>query len=262
MQILKLGGSVVTDKEQPFTADESNIRRLAGEIKAAWPTPVVVVHGGGSFGHPVAKKYGIAEGFTSERQVPGFARTHQAMMALNTVIVDTLLESGVPAMSVSPSSFIATSGGRITKVDFEIVGRLVVRGIAPVLFGDAVLDKNIGFTILSGDQLAVRLAVSLGASKLIFGGDVDGIYTSNPKLAFQARLIERLSLEKLEGYVKIGEALTTDVTGGMLGKVSEARKAVEAGVEVQVVNATKPGVILKALRGEPVEGTLLTGDDS
>jgi isopentenyl phosphate kinase len=250
---------VVTVKDQEFTADHVNIQRLAEEIKAAWPTPVVIIHGGGSFGHPVAKKFGIAGGFTSDRQVPGFAKTHQAMMDLNTIIVKAFLDAGIPAMSVSPSSFIATDDGRMSKVDFEIVGKLIVQGVLPVLFGDAVLDRKKGFSILSGDQLAVRIAVSLGASKIIFGVDVDGVYTSNPKLSPEARLIERLELEKIDGFVKIGESLSTDVTGGMLGKVSEARTVVGAGVEVQFVNATKPDVILKALKGEPVAGTILTG---
>lgn len=258
MQVLKLGGSVVTVKDAPMTADDGNITRLCEEIKAAGPRPLIIVHGGGSFGHPVASKYGITDGFTSERQVPGFARTHQAMVMLNKIVVDRLLDLGVPAVSVAPSSFIATSGGRIDTVDFKIVGRLVVRGILPVLYGDAVLDWTKGFSILSGDQLAVRLATELGASRLVFGVDVDGVFTSNPKLAPDARLVERLSLEKLEGFIKIGRALTTDVTGGMLGKVSEAREAVEAGVEVQIVNATKRDVILKALMGEPVPGTILT----
>jgi len=258
VQIVKLGGSVVTVKDMPMTADHANVKRLAEEIKAAWPTPLVVIHGGGSFGHPVAEKYGIADGFTSERQVIGFTRTHQAMVALNTIIVDALLDEGIPALSVAPSAFIATYDGRMPRGDFENIGRLVVKGMLPVLYGDAVIDKSRGFSILSGDQLAVRLAVSMGANRLIFGVDVDGVYTSNPKLAPQARLIDRLSLEKLEGFVEIGKALTTDVTGGMLGKVSEARVAVEAGIEVRMVNATKPGVILKALRGEPVAGTVLT----
>jgi isopentenyl phosphate kinase len=258
VQVLKLGGSVITVKDEPMTADQENIRRLCEEVKAAWPMPLIIVHGGGSFGHPVASKYGIADGFTSERQVPGYARTHQAMVKLNSIVVDALLDLGVPAVSVTPSSFITTSDGRIDAVDFWIVGRLVVRGILPILYGDAVLDRRRGFSILSGDQLAVRLATKLGASRLVFGVDVDGVFTSNPKLAPDARLIERLPLEKLEGFIKIGRALTTDVTGGMLGKVSEAREAVEAGVEVQIVNATKQDVILKALRGEPVTGTILT----
>jgi isopentenyl phosphate kinase len=259
VQVLKLGGSVVTVKDQESTADHVNIRRLAEEIKAAWPTPIVIVHGGGSFGHPVAKKYGIAGGFTADRQILGFAKTHQAMIDLNAIIVKIFLDTGIPAMSVSPSSFIATNDGRISKVDLEIVGRLVVRGVLPILFGDAVLDRKKGFAILSGDQLAVHLAVSLGASKLIFGVDVDGVYTSNPKISPEARLIDRLESNKIDGFVKIGESLSTDVTGGMLGKVSEARAAVEQGIEVQFVNATKPDVMLKALKGEPVAGTILTG---
>lgn len=258
MQVLKLGGSVITVKDEPMTADHKSIQRLCEEIRLAWPMPLIMVHGGGSFGHPMAEKYGIASGFTSERQVPGFARTHQAMVALNTIIVDALLELGVPALSVAPSSFIITRDARIDAVDLEVVGHLVVRGILPVLYGDSVLDRTAGFSILSGDQLAVRLAVDTGASRLIFGVDVDGVYTSNPKLVPEAHLIERLSLMKLEGYVKIGKSLTTDVTGGMLGKIDEARTAVEAGVEVQIVNAKRPDVILKALRGEPVRGTILT----
>jgi|TARA_B100001971_G_scaffold210217_1_gene235239 isopentenyl phosphate kinase len=250
---------VITIKDQDFTVDYRNIRRLAEEIKAAWPTPVVIVHGGGSFGHPMAKKYDITDGVTSDRQIHGFAKTHQAMVELNSIIVNAFLDTGLPAISVSPSSFIVTDDGRISKVDLEIMGKLVVQGVLPFIFGDAVLDRKKGFTILSGDQLAVRLAVSLKATKLIFGVDVDGIFTSNPKLFHKARLIERLESEKVECFANIGKSLSTDVTGGMLGKISEARMAVREGIDVLFVNATEPNVILKALKGEPVTGTILTG---
>jgi isopentenyl phosphate kinase len=257
MQVLKLGGSVITIKDKAMTADYVGIRRLSEEIKAAWPLPLVLVHGGGSFGHPVAKKYRLIEGYKSERQVVGFARTHRAMHELNSIVVDALIEKGVPAISISPSSFILTEKGRIDTINLEVIGRLVVKGVLPVLFGDVVIDRSKGFTILSGDQLTVRLAIDLGAERLIFGVDVDGVYTSNPKLVPEARIIREFPLEQLMGYIKIGEALTTDVTGGMLGKVSEAKYAVEAGVEVLIANATTSDVILKALRGEPVTGTIL-----
>jgi isopentenyl phosphate kinase len=257
MQVLKLGGSVITIKDKAMTADIGRIKRLSEEIKAAWPLPLVLVHGGGSFGHPVAKKYRLIEGYKSERQITGFAKTHKAMHELNSIVVSALLEKGVPAISVSPSSFIITEKGRIDTINLEVIGRLVVKGILPVLFGDVVLDRSTGFTILSGDQLTVRLAIDLGAERLIFGVDVDGVYTSNPKLVPEARIIRELPLEQLMGYIKIGEALTTDVTGGMLGKVSEAKYAVEAGVEVLITNATTSDVILKALRGESVTGTIL-----
>ena len=255
--VLKLGGSVITVKDEPMKADLENITRLAEEVAATGSKGLVAVHGGGSFGHPIARRYDLTEGLTSDRQVLGFARTHRAMVGLNALIVGALLEASVPAVSVTPSSFILAEGGRIASADFDVVRRLVERGLVPVLYGDAVLDRARGCCILSGDQLAVRLAVELEAPRLVFGVDIDGVYTSNPKLDPGARLIDRLSLGKLGELVEIGGALTTDVTGGMLGKVSEASAAVEAGIEVLIVNASRPGVILKALRGEPVTGTTL-----
>jgi isopentenyl phosphate kinase len=61
----------------------------------------------------------------------------------------------------------------------------------------------------------------------------------------------------MKGMVKIGEALSTDVTGGMLGKVQEATSAVEAGVNVLILNALKSDYIYNALRGESVVCTRL-----
>jgi isopentenyl phosphate kinase len=258
MQILKLGGSVITLKEMPMTANLDNIKHLCEEIRAVWPTPLVIVHGGGSFGHPVAQKYDLTNGLKSSRQIVGFVKTHQAMVSLNNIIVNAFIEAGLPAISIAPSSFIMTDQNRITSVDFSIIGRLVVNGILPILYGDVVLDLSKGFCILSGDQIAVRLATELHASRLIFGVDVNGVFTSNPKLVSQSRLIGRLSLDKLDDYIEIGKALTTDVTGGMLGKVIEAKAAVKAGVEVKIVNANRKDVIFKAIRGDSVTGTILT----
>ncbi len=257
MEVLKLGGSVVTNKLLPMTPNTEAIRRLADEVLAAGPRPLVIVHGGGSFGHPPAKEYDIASGYSSPRQLPGFSKTHQSMVRLNALVIDFLLDAGIPAASVAPSSFIVTEDGRITDLDSTVVRRYIDSGFVPVLYGDAVLDSERKFTILSGDQLAVRLAVGLEARKLLFGVDVDGVYTANPKLAPEARLIEELSLANARGMVKIGESLGTDVTGGMLGKVTEAAAAVKTGMEVHIVNALKPGVVRGALMGDSVVGTRL-----
>ena len=257
MEILKLGGSVVTRKDQPKTPNMEAIRRLAREVAAAGPRKLVIVHGGGSYGHPLAKEYDISTGYSTPRQLTGFSLTHQAMVELNRIIVEAFLDTGVPAVSIAPSSFIVTEDRRITEVDFSVVTRAVDSNMVPILYGDAVLDAARRFTILSGDQLAVRLSTDLGAERLIFGVDVDGVYTANPKLAKDAKLIEELSLSQMKGMVRIGEALSTDVTGGMLGKVNEAAAAVEAGVEVQLVNALKLDAVNAALRGEKIPCTWL-----
>ncbi len=73
MLILKLGGSVVTHKDEYMSVHTGNIKRLAEEIAEVDAYPLVIVHGGGSFGHPVAKKHGIADGMVDKSQIFGFS---------------------------------------------------------------------------------------------------------------------------------------------------------------------------------------------
>lgn len=256
LRILKLGGSVVTHKDEYMSAHTQNIKRLAREIAEADSYPLVIVHGGGSFGHPVAKKHRIAEGMVDNSQIFGFSETHQAMVKLNEIIVDILLEAGVPAFAISPSSMLYTNGKRLNELNTAIVKDYIELGMVPVLYGDAVLDSEQTFAILSGDQLIAKLSNDLGADNIIFGSDVDGIFTDNPKMNPEAKLLEKVSIGNIEANV--GDTTHTDVTGGMLGKLSEAAEAVKGGADVIMVNAFEAGRVKAALRGEKVIGTILT----
>lgn len=257
--ILKLGGSVITVKSKPLTPNVGAIRRLAGEIAEANISPLIVVHGGGSYGHPLAAKYGIAEGFRSRSQTLGFSRTHNAMISLNMLVVEALLNRGVPAFSIAPSSFVVTRRGRIRRLQKEVLEHAVNLGFVPVLYGDAVFDSEAGFAILSGDQLISRLAVELKAERIIVGVDVDGLFTADPKTSGSAKLISHITLSELEKMrSEIGGSRVTDVTGGMMGKIFELVTPVMRGVEVLILNASKPGNIHKALKGERVLGTRIT----
>lgn len=257
MKLLKLGGSVVTYKEKELTPNTGNIRRLAQEIKKVLPQKMVIIHGGGSFGHPLAKEFEINEGLRSAGQLLGFSKTHQAMASLNNLIVDELLDVDVPAFGLSPSSFIITSNRRIRSLNIEVISNILDLGIIPILYGDAVIDEKQGIAILSGDQLIVELAIKLEADKLIFGSDVDGLYTSDPKLDSQAKLVKKITVEQLQDLYQISGSLKTDVTGGMLGKIKEASGAVKSGIEVCIVNALKPCRVKKAILGENVKGTCI-----
>ena len=64
--ILKIGGSAITDKAEEAQPKTDIINRLAEEIKRADLDNLIVVHGGGSFGHPTAAKYGIKDGYKEE----------------------------------------------------------------------------------------------------------------------------------------------------------------------------------------------------
>jgi isopentenyl phosphate kinase len=256
--LLKLGGSAITIKQEPFTPDERTIMRLAEEIARAAIRPLILVHGGGSFGHPVAQQYHLREGYTDSSQIMGFAKTHQAMTRLNNLVVDSLIEHNLPAVAVSPFSCATTKSGRIERFEEEMLARMLEFGFLPVLYGDTVFDQDIDFTILSGDQLVSFLAMRLNGECIIVGVDVDGLYTADPKTDPSASLIPHVALAELRQIQqKIETAKVTDVTGGMLGKIEELIPAVEEGIRVKIVNAAKPNNIYKALKGEEVVGTVI-----
>ncbi len=256
--VLKLGGSVITHKDVPFSANEPAIERLAGEIAEAMVPQLVIVHGGGSFGHPLAKKYAIKDGFNGKfSQLLGFSETHQAMITLNNVILKALIHCNIPAFSIAPSSTIVSKSGRmVAKID-ERLKRFLHMGLVPLLYGDAVLDSDRGFTILSGDQLVAAAAIQLDAERIVIGVEGDGLFKSDPKLG-RGDLIRTCTLQQLKELGKQSRKTSThDVTGGMQGKIAELVPAVEKGITVVIVNACKPQRVCKDLRGEEVIGTII-----
>jgi isopentenyl phosphate kinase len=257
--IVKLGGSVITVKEREFTPDPRTIERVAQELAAAMPHSLIVIHGGGSFGHPVAKKYGVIEGYHTPDQLLGFSKTRQAMMALNKLLIDTFLRHDLPVVTIQPSACLVTQKGRIHGFDVTAVTQLLAMNFIPVLYGDAVMDIETGFTILSGDQLAAHLAILFEATRLVIAVDVDGLFTDDPKSHPEATLLPAVSLRGLKTLLeRIGESPTLDVTKGMYGKMSEIIPALEQGVQIQMVNARRRHRLYKALKGESVRGTTIT----
>src|SRR5512136_100300 len=155
--ILKIGGSAITDKDGELAARTEVINRLSEEIKRADLDNLIVVHGGGSFGHPSAKKYGIKEGFKESSQKMGFAETHHVMTVLNGLVMDSLIWHEIPAVSLAPSCCALTENGRIKSFDMLTLGNMMKMNFTPVLYGDVAFDEKIGFTVLSGDQIVSYL---------------------------------------------------------------------------------------------------------
>ncbi len=179
------------------------------------------------------------------------------MLKLNTIITKTLNEEGILTIAIAPNNFLITSNNEIKEINTKVLSRYVEMDIIPVLYGDPVLDHMKGFTILSGDQLAVVLAKKLRAKRIVFGADVDGVFTSDPKIDKDSKLIKVLNVNDFEEKISVKGALSTDVTGGMLSKIREASEAVKAGIEVILVNANKEKRVEKALTGKDVKGTKL-----
>ncbi len=255
--ILKLGGSAITDKTAEASPKTQIINRLAEEIKRADLDNLIVVHGGGSFGHPTAAKYGIKDGYKEDpTRKFGFAETHHMMTVLNGLVMDALIWHEIPAISVAPSSCVVTENGRVKFFDETVFKSMAKLIFTPVMYGDAVMDEKLGFTVLSGDQLVAYLAIRYKATKIVVGTDTDGLFDSDPKTNPNAKPYKNLTLKELkEIQPKLGKATGSDITGGMAGKISELIPAIEAGVHVTVTGATKGLSIYRALTDQSVLGT-------
>jgi isopentenyl phosphate kinase len=65
--ILKLGGSVITDKSADCAINRAGLESLATAIAGARHDGIVIVHGAGSCGHPEAKRYHLDKGASMSR---------------------------------------------------------------------------------------------------------------------------------------------------------------------------------------------------
>ncbi|MBC7081167.1 MAG: isopentenyl phosphate kinase family protein [Thermoplasmatales archaeon] len=247
MIIVKIGGSVISNKEKPFSFNKKIVEQIADEIKSFYPEKkFLIVHGGGSYGHPVAKKYKIREGWSDEKAI-GFYQTHRAMIELNKKIVDIFVRKGLPSFPVCPSSIFIVREGEIFYAYIEVIKNLIEKNFIPFLYGDVAISIDKGIDILSGDQIVTYIANNFSAEKVIFLMDVDGIYDKNPKEK-NAKLIELID-EKFE--VKTSEGIF-DVTGGIKNKIKEAKKI---DCDIYFINGKIRGNLTKAIKGERI-GTM------
>lgn len=257
--ILKLGGSVLTDKNKYMTADRASITHLAKVIAQVRKKKIglIIVHGAGSFGHMPVKKYGIKDGIFTEQHKFGFADTANACSLLSQEIVGALLKEGVPAVSIPTVVLIKHTNKKIKRFDVGIVKDFLRAGYVPVMRGDMVLDDKIGGSISSGDEQVPYLARALKANRMVFGTDVDGIFTADPKTNKNAKLILTITRKNIKEVVSaLEEAKTHDVTGGMKGKILEIISQARI-TPILIVNAKKPERLRNALTGKKVEGTLI-----
>jgi isopentenyl phosphate kinase len=255
MIILKLGGSLITDKTKKFSVRKDVLDRVAREIKAGAKEELIIIHGGGSYGHPIADEYKLNEGFKDEDQLKGVALTRKAMGELNQCVIEALIGKDVPAIAIQPSSNIICKGGRIHKINLDVIKRFIALKIVPVLYGDVVADINQGFCILSGDQMISRLAEAFNPKKVVLAMDVDGIFNKDPKKFKDAKLITEINPANFQGIFQGLEPLSNDVTGGIKGKLLELVNLANKGFDSQIINALKPGRLKKALLGDEIIGT-------
>jgi isopentenyl phosphate kinase len=269
--LLKLGGSLITDKERPETSRDEAIRRLAEEIagslasdRRSGPPRLVIGHGSGSFGHVAAAKHRIHEGLgppsdegadeLRDKRLAGACEVQGRAAELHRRVMAALRREGVPAFSVAPSSVLVTDDGRPARLATEPIRLALAAGLVPVVYGDLVMDRSRGCAIASTETVFTALVGELQRrefriDRVLWAGITDGVLNE------EGRTIPEVSAGDEEALEAAGPAAGTDVTGGMRHRLESALALARNGVESLIFDATVPGRLAAALRWEGTSGT-------
>lgn len=232
--VLKLGGSVVTEKDRDETVDGPALDRAAAAVAAARSSAgdggsgrtndalddLVIVHGGGSFGHPNAAEWDVT---TEEgtHDAGGVLAIHGAMTTLNKFVLRRLRDEGVPAVPVHPLSAAHRDADADLTLPTGQVRTLLDEGFVPVLHGDVIAHAGEGVTVLSGDEIVAELAGQLDADRVGVCSTVPGVLDADDgDAADEASVIAEIASFDDVADV-LGGSDATDVSGGMAGKVRE-----------------------------------------
>ncbi len=253
--VIKLGGSVITYKDQPLKTRIHDINRLSREISEfVNDFNIVIVHGGGSFGHYIAKKYAIHMGLP--RIKLGLSILEKEMRKLNLIIVESMINHGIPVIPFSPSNMLITKNKNIQTFFYETIIEAIKRGYVPLVYGDFVFDEDHGCSIISGDQLCLEIAKIIGAKRIIFCLDVTGVYDKDPKKYNDAKFIRNLDHRKIPELVQ-NFSLSEDVTGGLVNKLLVAYEAAKIGIQCIFINGLQHNLIKKVVKNEDFIGTII-----
>ncbi len=251
---LKLGGSLITDKQQPYTPRLALLQRLAQEIaavRAEHPTlRLVVGHGAGSFGHVPAKRYGTRQGVRTAEQWLGFAEVWKEASTLNRLVVDAFLAAKLPVISLPPCASVTADDGRVAFWELYPLRAALQAGLLPLIFGDVIFDRQQGGTILSTEDLFDHLARHLHPNRILLAGIEEGVWRDFPACTELVQEITPADIQ--DGRLQLGGSQAPDVTGGMESKVRQSLTLVQElpQLEILIFNGEREGALRRALRGE------------
>lgn len=258
--ILKFGGSIITQKFSGRPQiKKAIVWRLAKELKQfiqrSPKTKIVLLHGAGSFGHPLVLRYQLLKHPLAGSRLLGFAETVRSMRHMANLLTDIFKAAKLPVLPLQASAVLNEKGGAMFLFDLQHIKQILVAGFIPLLGGDMGLTKRNQAIVVSADRLAVLLGKALPNSRIIFATNVDGVFDKFPPSDNREpySFLSRKNLKQLLG--KMTEQKNKyDTTGGMVGKLRTLLSL--QGREVIIFNGLQPGALFKALSGKPV-GTLL-----
>ncbi|MGC8969100.1 MAG: isopentenyl phosphate kinase [Conexivisphaera sp.] len=246
--IVKVGGSLITRKSEPMSPDREAMSSVARSLSRV--PRLVLVHGGGSFGHHVALARGLSSA-SSSGDASAASATRLAMHELSLMFMRELSAAGL-----RPFLFHAS---RPDSPEFwdsaaSLARDLLELGATPLTHGDVGISAAGGFRVVGGDEISLRLAERLGPRRVVFLMDVPGVLRDPRDPSSVIEELDPGSARSLASRLS-----GSDATGGIAAKLSFAASIAELGTEVYLVSGRSAPDVLKAAAGGRPRGTLVRG---
>jgi isopentenyl phosphate kinase len=258
---LKLGGSLITNKDIPFSARKDTLRRLGSEIlKAIDANPelkLLIGHGSGSFGHSIAAQFGTRSGIRSPEDWLGFQKVWWAAHQLNQIVIREFLDLGLPIISLPASASLVSMNKKVDQWNIQPIISSLKNHLLPIVFGDVVIDKKLGATIFSTEELFSFLANELHPKRILLAGKERGVFLDYPRNQDLISIITPDTYPSISN--KINASAFTDVTGGMTSKVRSMLDLIilDENLSVDIFSGEEEGNLFKIISGEKI-GTRLS----
>jgi len=258
---IKLGGSIITNKDRPMTPKPKVIKRLLGEIKDAvnsYPKyKILLGHGSGSFGHSAASFHNTISGVNKQEDWIGFQKVWYAADKLNKIVLDLCEQVKLPAISFSPCSAGFSSNNKIIQFNTLPIVQALYNGIMPIVHGDVIFDETIGATIFSTEDIITQLFEVIHPQRLLLVGKEKGVWQDYPKKQKIFPTINSQNINEIKKHLASSESI--DVTGGMGSKVEIMAELIKThkGLTVEIFSGLEEGNLTRVLNGKRV-GTIIT----
>lgn len=257
--VIKYGGSAMEDPElcRQVVADIEMLKLMGVRI--------VLVHGGGKAINAMLKRLNVPVRFKDGLRVTD----DETMEAVQEVLVGHVNQRLVWALNEYGHNAVGISGadgktlkaepvdpdlgrvGRIREVDTNLINTILDDGYIPVVA--TVGCGPDGFYNINADVAADKIAEAMGADKLIYLTDVDGLFRD---FSDEGSLVAQLTRTETHELLESG---TLD--GGMIPKIRSVAEALDAGVsEVVILNGTYPHSLLLEIFTDAGCGTMFTQD--
>ncbi len=258
--VIKYGGAAMTDEAlRHSVAADIVLMKLVG-------INPVIVHGGGPEITAYMQRLEMPVEFVDGLRVT----TPEAMELVRMVLVGKVNGDLVSAINAHGRLAVGIAGddgnliratmkderlgrvGEVTAIDTTVVSNLIDDGFIPVVASVAAGDDGGSFNI-NADLVAGEIASALGAEKVIFLTDVDGLYAD---FADKGSLISALDFSEAESMLAGGT-----LASGMIPKVGACVHALRRGVErAHILNGTIPHALLLEIYTNEGVGTMITGE--